>query len=646
MSLARATFASLALALLVTPSLGHAAEQAPADVAAQLSSRGLSFLAAEAKKRVPRLYSHPSYTKQLVDCPFTESDTVLSLSGTKTMLTVRDLLVFTDGPALAVLVKVDVSGFSNLNITRPYACLGYPLACRLDYIADRLVASARFTPRMVGGRIRLQSPRVQVSISPKNLQAGATGCGLVGDLVNLALTPAKGYLASQLQAALERVLEEQVAPQLEQMLAGMTGGSVDAAGYRISAQLADLSASSRGLQVAARTSVLAGQRAACAQQSALPPPAVTSTPATLGRHDEQLGLALSASTLQNAVQAAWQSGLLCLSNDQLVQAGVTAELPSFAGYLLGLSGKAPLSIVAPTAPELTLLPSLEGARLQLRLPALELHIAGQGPQGPVQVIAGGDAKLSLELGLDALTRSVVVRTASGSLDGLTLTADRPEGLQLDRPMLLKLISGLVGSMVGKRLTGLTLTPQVLVPQGGPLDGYLLDLRRAQTSESQLDLYVDFFAVPAYDARRPDSGFVRRPPERTSQQAFTFEALGRDDQTPASLLRYSFRIDGGAWTPIAYGATFSVSLEEGAHRVETRATDQNGNSDDTPARIDVVVDPAAPAGEWGKGDGLRSLVVGEDQAGGCSLGGAQGWGMGSALWLVLGLALLVGRRRRG
>lgn len=67
--------------------------------------------------------------------------------------------------------------------------------------------------------------------------------------------------------------------------------------------------------------------------------------------------------------------------------------------------------------------------------------------------------------------------------------------------------------------------------------------------------------------------------------------GRDlwADTPAERLEYSWRFDGGEWSPFAsdVGSTF-VGLKSGLHRFEVRARDRDFNIDPTPARIDFSV----------------------------------------------------------
>ncbi|MGC9971737.1 MAG: response regulator [Bryobacteraceae bacterium] len=69
--------------------------------------------------------------------------------------------------------------------------------------------------------------------------------------------------------------------------------------------------------------------------------------------------------------------------------------------------------------------------------------------------------------------------------------------------------------------------------------------------------------------------------------------GRDkwDRTPADLLRFSYRLNAGKWTPFARSAiaTFQ-NLPAAKYRFEVLAMDRQGNVSPTPARLDFAVHP--------------------------------------------------------
>lgn len=117
----------------------------------------------------------------------------------------------------------------------------------------------------------------------------------------------------------------------------------------------------------------------------------------------------------------------------------------------------------------------------------------------------------------------------------------------------------------------------------------------------LDLVGGLGGAPAaYGARQ---GFPRgyESPEtiiKGVHKAHALETLiefeGWHPSVPASQLTFSYRVNGGLWTPFvpASGARIP-GLLEGRHVFEVRAKDPKGNVEYTPERIEFVVDSVAP-----------------------------------------------------
>jgi signal transduction histidine kinase/CheY-like chemotaxis protein len=85
--------------------------------------------------------------------------------------------------------------------------------------------------------------------------------------------------------------------------------------------------------------------------------------------------------------------------------------------------------------------------------------------------------------------------------------------------------------------------------------------------------------PGNPAEAPPSGDVR----------IVFSGRDRWAYTLPERLLYSWRLDGGAWSPPeARAAVAFERLAGGSHRIEVRAADRNWNLDPSPAIIDVMV----------------------------------------------------------
>jgi signal transduction histidine kinase/DNA-binding response OmpR family regulator len=70
---------------------------------------------------------------------------------------------------------------------------------------------------------------------------------------------------------------------------------------------------------------------------------------------------------------------------------------------------------------------------------------------------------------------------------------------------------------------------------------------------------------------------------------TFSGADRWKQTPAGRLLYSYRVDGGAWSPLSEENWATLhGLGAGTHRFHVRAVDRNGNVDPAPPVFELVV----------------------------------------------------------
>jgi len=71
--------------------------------------------------------------------------------------------------------------------------------------------------------------------------------------------------------------------------------------------------------------------------------------------------------------------------------------------------------------------------------------------------------------------------------------------------------------------------------------------------------------------------------------------GADDQTPVADLRYSWRLDSGAWQPFSFATCANLTgLSDGAHVFQVKARDLAGNEDPTPAQCSFTVDLLGPS----------------------------------------------------
>jgi len=84
------------------------------------------------------------------------------------------------------------------------------------------------------------------------------------------------------------------------------------------------------------------------------------------------------------------------------------------------------------------------------------------------------------------------------------------------------------------------------------------------------------------------------PHQTSPDGnvrLVFGGIDRWKQTPSNRLLYSYRMDGGAWSPFGEKTSASFrALRSGPHRFQVRAMDRNGNVDPHPVAFELSVPP--------------------------------------------------------
>jgi MYXO-CTERM domain-containing protein len=134
---------------------------------------------------------------------------------------------------------------------------------------------------------------------------------------------------------------------------------------------------------------------------------------------------------------------------------------------------------------------------------------------------------------------------------------------------------------------------VLHQTGGVFDPYYLTIARSTTTATTVALWAKVFRKPAADSKAPTTSFEKAPPSLVGPFPLRLIAVGADDQTPVDLLRYEWRVDGGAWSEGSFARDRQLQLDGGQHQVEARAVDLNGNADAKPASAALAVDALAP-----------------------------------------------------
>ena len=97
-----------------------------------------------------------------------------------------------------------------------------------------------------------------------------------------------------------------------------------------------------------------------------------------------------------------------------------------------------------------------------------------------------------------------------------------------------------------------------------------------------------------DTVPPETEITTELPEFIASDSVTIEYTGSDNVTSADALRYSYRLDEGAWSSLSTETAAALdALADGLHTFEVKAIDEAGNEDPTPAAISFSVDTTPP-----------------------------------------------------
>ncbi len=96
-------------------------------------------------------------------------------------------------------------------------------------------------------------------------------------------------------------------------------------------------------------------------------------------------------------------------------------------------------------------------------------------------------------------------------------------------------------------------------------------------------------VVIVDNTEPDTTITEGPVGSAPGTTATFAFTGADNLTPAASLVFTWRLDGGPWSPFSsVTSTTLTGLTPGPHLFETKARDLAGNEDPTPAQRSFTV----------------------------------------------------------
>ena len=100
-----------------------------------------------------------------------------------------------------------------------------------------------------------------------------------------------------------------------------------------------------------------------------------------------------------------------------------------------------------------------------------------------------------------------------------------------------------------------------------------------------------------DTAPPETNMTSGPSGPSNDNTPTFSFSGSDNLSQAANLRYSYKVDGSAWSSYSFETSVTLGgasgLSEGSHTFYVKARDEAGHEDQSPAQLSFTLDTTEP-----------------------------------------------------
>lgn len=572
------------IAVLAASVLGVTTRALAADVTAALSVDGFRFLERELTQLIPSSLPIDSSTQIAQTCRTGDTEIeikrgTLRLGKTSLSLSPREGL-------LRVELLSQLEGEADFTVEHPVPCLPGSMSCGVGVTLGAHVI-VELATQIENGRAKLGKAVVRADVPASELRVVPKGCNtLEAWLVNMAGSYFKDRGLEKLAERIEEAVRQKVVPKLEATLAGVdvytSHHSTSVGDFTLAVTPSALTISPEGLTAGLDVAVQPTSTPTCTLPAIPAPVAAAVAPPAFDWRGEELAVALSTDLLNRTLHEIWRGGAGCL------------------GSLGGASSVAVLGgaqITALRPPTVTPVPG-DGARLHLAVPQLQLTF-GSGAKAAT-AIAALEGSARVVLNQDTRTAVLDIESLELTEFGFTdLVAAINAPLPADR--LKDILNGLLTTVRAQYDERLAFPLEALNEPDSAFSGLYLYVDHALTTEQHILLYLRAFAKPASDISGPQTSWASDPPVAARPESLRLVAVGKDDLVPAPLLRFQWRIDGGAWLPTApqYDRVLKTTgegaptLSDGNHVFEARAIDLHNNPDAKPVKANILIDSVAP-----------------------------------------------------
>jgi MYXO-CTERM domain-containing protein len=593
-----------AVALLAAVAPGSAAGH---QVKGHVSQAGLDFISEQVPALVPSdIYPGP-LSKDVACMTATQRNTHIALEVHDFSITIPQ-----EG-SLRVYLNMSADGDGELFVDDPFACFG-EMTCQDQIVIHDARATIDFDIMLDGGKPTAVFQSVDLQLSEDDIDINFSGCA-ADDIANWMIDFAKQYVTDMLLAKAEEMAVEALGPKVEEMLGavGTFSGEIQATSFTAAVQ--DIFVKAGGIDIGVDVGMSSSyEPAECVRELEVDAPQdVAGEAPDLGQVASHLGLAVNFGLINGALYQVWQQGLICQTDDTLEALGL--HIPT--DHLLQLLPGFPPGTTLDMEMRLTRPPRLTAAGgtddvdtlgMTAVIEGAELKLIGHKPDGTDKVIdLGLDVRATMALGIDPATNAMVATPVGMEVTRMEVDQVWAAETGLDSGRLVQVIHEQAVPKLLAKLGAMPVTGPVF-SQGE----YAVILRGVGNNEAFLSLNADLFHIPAGDIGAPETSIIEYPTGPVSVANSKVRVSGVDGMIPTELLRYQVSVAGEA-RPLTYVRTFTVGIagESGTYDVQVAAVDLGGNTDDTPASVQVTVDGIAPV-VYLEGERVRKMDGGSTE----------------------------------
>ncbi len=576
--------------------LSHSAqaELCHQSVAVRINSSGLDFVAQKVEALLPTEVAVPALDAVVVDWPMTADDARVQTDPMAAAINLRDFRLYFAGPNLHIAMHADISAGGPVKVLNPYASFG-SADCQANLQLNNLHIDigAQVT---TGGRVQVTVNDALITFDESSIIA-LEGCTL-GNILTKVVGFIRNHFMTQVEGKLQDIAKAKIPQLVQAKLSEAIGFEGEIKGFTYAAELEAIDSDPYGVEVILGAELglpvpttpppcLAG----VAPERLAPPASCTGIMPRLDKQQPAMfGAGVSETLVNNILHSAWRSGMLCMTSEELLH-----NKPALAGALNALTSglgmpdaRLGFAFQVKQPPYLRL--SESAASLELNEAHLQISLVPK---------SGAPGELTIETNLVVqVNPTIAPRAGTVGIDLRRIAVRKLKvvgkggvaGLPLDAARVERFLEVVLVPALQQKVAGMALSPAVI-----GFDAYLVDLKAIRIRDGFLGAYADVYEPQETDDRiSPETALVEGPGGLVGPQMVTVYVAGQDNETPASLMRYSYRVDGGAWSEPSFGRRIDTASTSGVHRVEVVAVDLQGNSDESPLFLEFEVDADPPA----------------------------------------------------